>query len=119
MTKGNDIANFGLYQSLADQNIRVVAEPVIDFLEFLARIHPHLIFGRRASHRQQSIYLRVLKAIRKNLYKLARKRHPWLPVPDMESVLNRSSDYIDPRTLGESTGLHAVYIVTPDNVREK
>ena len=102
MTKGNDIANCGIYNQLSERNIRAVAEPVLDFLEFMARVHPHLIFGRRASERQKSIYLKVMVAIRENLYKLAGKLHPWLPTPDLKSVLSRSSDIIDPKTLGGS-----------------
>ncbi len=102
MTKGNDVANCGIYYHLVDRNIRIVAEPVLDFLEYLARIHPHLIFGRRASRRQQSIYLYVMVLIRERLYKLARKHHPWLPSPDLKSVLRRSSNIIDPKTLGGS-----------------
>jgi len=82
MTKGNDIANCGIFSHLSERNIRVVAEPVMDFLEYLARIHPHLIFGRRATRMQQSIYLFVMVAIRENLYKTGRQntirgcRHP-------------------------------------------
>ncbi|MBF0232093.1 MAG: hypothetical protein HQK65_03535 [Desulfamplus sp.] len=102
MTKGNDIANCGIFNHLSERNIRAVSEPVVDFLEFLARIHPHLIFGRRATPRQHSTYLMVMVAIRERLYKVARKRHPWLPVPDLKSVLKRSSDIIDPHTLGGS-----------------
>ncbi len=102
MTKGNDIANCGIYSHLSERNVRAVAEPVMDFLEFLSRVHPHLIFGRRATRRQQSIYLFVMVAIRNRLYKLAARRHPWLPAPDMKTVLNRSADIIDPRTLGGS-----------------
>lgn len=102
MTKGNDIANCGIYNHLSERNVRAVAEPVMDFLEFLSRVHPHLIFGRRATPRQQSIYLFVMVSIRNSLYKLAARRHPWLPSPDMKTVLNRSTDIIDPRTLGGS-----------------
>ena len=66
---------------MSELKIRAVAEPVMDFLEFLSRVHPHLIFGRKATQRQQSIYLFVMVAIRENLYKLAAKHHPWLPAP--------------------------------------
>jgi hypothetical protein len=44
----------------------------------------------------------VIDLISKSLYKLAARRHPWLPAPDMKTVLNRSADIIDPRTLGGS-----------------
>ena len=102
MTKGNDIANCGIYHRLGERGIRVVAEPLCDFLEFMARMHPHLIFGRRSTRRQQTIYLKVMVAIRNNLYKLARRCHPWLPVPDLPAVLRRSAGIIDPQTLGGS-----------------
>ena len=74
----------------------------MDFLEFLSRVHPHLIFGRKATRRQQSIYLFVMVAIRENLYKLAAKLHPWLPTPDLKTVLKRSAGIIAPQTLGGS-----------------
>jgi len=102
LTKGNDIANCGIYTQLSERRVRVVAEPVLDFLEYMARIHPHLIFGRRATRRQQSIYLMVMVAIRESLYKLAGKLHPWLPAPDLKAVLRRSVDIIDPETIGGS-----------------
>ncbi len=100
MIKGNDVANCGIFRHLADRGIRVVAEPVCDFLAFMARIHHHLIFGRGISIRQQKMYLTVMTAIRSSLYRAARKAHPWLPMPDMESVLRRSSALIDPKTVG-------------------
>ncbi len=52
---------------MSELKILAVAEPVMDFLEFLSRVHPHLIFGRKATQRQQSIYLFVMVAIRENL----------------------------------------------------
>ncbi len=102
MTKGNDIANGGIFKRLGERKIRVVAEPVGDYLEFLTRNHPHLIFGRSAPKRQQIIYLMVMVAIRENLYKLAGKYHPWLPMPALKSALKRSADIIDAKTLGGS-----------------
>ena len=38
--------------------------------------------------------------IRESLYKMAQKRHPWLPMPDLPAVLRRSLDIVDPNTLG-------------------
>ncbi|MBC2714472.1 MAG: hypothetical protein HF978_04100 [Desulfobacteraceae bacterium] len=100
MAKGNDVANCGLFDRLSEQKIRSVAEPMCDFLEFLARMHPPLIFGRKATERQNASYLKVMVMIRESLYKMAGKLHPWLPMPDMPAVLQRSSDIIDPKTLG-------------------
>ncbi len=100
MAKGNDVANCGLFDQLSKQKIRSVAEPLCDFLEFLARVHPHIMFGRKSTERQNAGYLKVMVMIRESLYKMAAKRHPWLPMPDMPAVLNRSSDTIDPNTLG-------------------
>ena len=71
-----------------------------DFLEFIARMHPQLIFGRRATERQQTAYLKVMVMIRESLYKMAGKLHPWLPKPDIPAVLRRSCGIIDPNTLG-------------------
>lgn len=100
MAKGNDVANCGLFNRLSEQKIRSVAEPMCDFLEFLARMHPSLLFGKKATERQRTSYLKVMVMIRESLYKMTRKLHPWLPEPDMSAVLRRSNDIIDANTLG-------------------
>ncbi len=100
MAKGNDVANCGLFDRLSEQKIRSVSEPLCDFLEFLSRMHPQLIFGQKATERQNATYLKVMVIIRESLYKMARKIHPWLPMPDLPAVLRRSSDIVDPKTLG-------------------
>jgi activator of 2-hydroxyglutaryl-CoA dehydratase/predicted nucleotide-binding protein (sugar kinase/HSP70/actin superfamily) len=100
MAKGNDVANCGLFDRLSEQKIRSVSEPLSDFLEFLARMHPTLIFGSKANDRQNATYLKVMVMIRESLYKMVGKIHPWLPMPDLPAVLMRSSDIIDPKTLG-------------------
>jgi predicted nucleotide-binding protein (sugar kinase/HSP70/actin superfamily) len=100
MAKGNDVANCGLFDRLSEQKIRSVSEPLSDFLEFLARMHPALIFGSKATEKQNTTYLKVMVMIRESLYKMARKIHPWLPMPDLTAVLRRSLDIVDPKTLG-------------------
>ncbi|MDM8522764.1 BadF/BadG/BcrA/BcrD ATPase family protein [Desulfococcaceae bacterium HSG8] len=102
MTKGNDVANGGIFQRLNNHRVKIVAEPLLDYFEYLSRIHPALMFGRNYTRRQQVIYTRVMTLIRETLYKTAKKRHPWLPVPDMPAVLKKSSEIIDPETLGGS-----------------
>ncbi|MBF0397531.1 MAG: hypothetical protein HQK78_12205 [Desulfobacterales bacterium] len=102
MVKGNDVANAGLFKALSKKGVRLVVEPVCDFMEYLARMHPHMIFGRNTNWRQQMIYLTGMILIRKNLYSIVRKYHPWLPIPDMKAVLERSSQIIDPKTNGGS-----------------
>ena len=102
LTKGNDVANDGIYRHLSDKGIRLVVEPSCDFLEYLARVHPQMMFGSKSTKKQNTTYIVVMKAIRDRLYKLAKKQHPWLPVPDMKSVLNRSEAVIDPKTVGGS-----------------
>jgi predicted nucleotide-binding protein (sugar kinase/HSP70/actin superfamily) len=100
MAKGNDVANCGIFDRLSEQKIRSVSEPLSDFLEFLARMHPSLIFGSKSSDRQNATYLKVMVMIRESLYKMVRKLHPWMPMPDLPAVLRRSLDIVDPNTLG-------------------
>ncbi len=102
MTKGNDVANAGIYGLLARKGVRMVAEPTCDFIEYNARIHPDLIFGKGSSKRQNAMYTGVMKAIRENLYGAAKEEHDWLPMPDMKAVLKRSASIIDPKTRGGS-----------------
>ncbi|MBI9092576.1 MAG: hypothetical protein JEZ12_25450 [Desulfobacterium sp.] len=102
MTKGNDVANAGIFKSLSKKGIRIVAEPNCDFFDFTARAHPELIFGSGSSRKQDGMYIFGMDRIRNTLYKIASKQHPWLPLPDMKTVLERSSEIIDPKTAGGS-----------------
>ncbi len=102
MTKGNDVANAGIFKSLARQGIRIIAEPTCDFFDYNARSHPEMIFGRGSSKNQDRIYIFVMDLIRNTLYKMANKQHEWLPLPDMKTVLKRSASIIDPKTAGGS-----------------
>ncbi|HCY88615.1 MAG TPA: hypothetical protein DHV36_25995 [Desulfobacteraceae bacterium] len=121
MTKGNDVANGGIYKVLARQGVRIVSEPTCDFFDFLTRSHPEMIFGRGASKNQQAIYIFVMDKIRNTLYTIAKDNHSWLPTPDMASVLKRSEPVIDPKTAGGSgfavgSVLHYWDTLNPDGV---
>lgn len=102
MTKGCDFANGGIYRQLAARGVRVMPEPACDYLEFLARKQPSLIFGRGSSRRKTFIYRANMIAIRKRLYKRVREYHPWLPAPDVQASLRRSTDLVDVATNGGS-----------------
>lgn len=121
MTKGNDVANAGIFKSLSKKGVRVIAEPGCDFIDYSARIHPELIFGRGSSKRQNDIYIGVMHMIRTSMYKITSKKHPWLPVPDMKTVVERSAELIDPHTVGWSgqaagSVLHYWDKIKPDGV---
>ena len=98
MTKGNDFANASIYKHLAKRGVRPVTEPAGDFLEYLARAQPHLIFGRGASKAKNLLYLGNMLLIRKELYGLARQTHDWLPMPDVKASLQASADILDVST---------------------
>jgi activator of 2-hydroxyglutaryl-CoA dehydratase/predicted nucleotide-binding protein (sugar kinase/HSP70/actin superfamily) len=100
MTKGNDVANGGLFKLLSDQGVRAVVEPAGDIIEYFAREHPQVLFGQGSSPAQQFMYLKGMVVIREQLYKTARKFHPWLPMPDMDAVIRRGAKIIDPQTAG-------------------
>ncbi len=102
MTKGNDVANGGIYKMLATQGVRAVVEPTCDFFDFLTRSHPEMILGKGASKNQQRIYVFVMDKIRNSLYNIVKIDHSWLPMPDMKSVLQRSKPVLDPKTAGGS-----------------
>ena len=98
LTKGNDFANGGIYRLLAQKGLRILFEPTCDFIEFVVRANPRLLFGKGASALTMTAYRVEMVAIREALYNLVRGRHPWLPVPDVAAVLERSKEMIDPAT---------------------
>jgi activator of 2-hydroxyglutaryl-CoA dehydratase/predicted nucleotide-binding protein (sugar kinase/HSP70/actin superfamily) len=100
MTKGNDFANGGLYQRMSEKGLRSVVEPLGDFLEYLARLHPKLLFGRGAPARQVRMYRANMILIRRRLYALARRWHPWLPAPNVKAALKKSEMLLDTATVG-------------------
>ena len=100
LTKSNDFANGGIYRRMGDKGVRAVVEPMCDFLEYLARVQPHLLFGHGAQPREILAYKTLMVLIRKRLYALVRRQHPWLPVPDVKASLRRTEPILDTATVG-------------------
>ncbi len=100
MTKGNDFANGGVYQLLASRGVRAVPEGACDFLEFLARVHPHLFFGRDAGLATRAVYVANMGLIRRRLCGIARELHPWLPEPDVTASIARTGEMLKLKTNG-------------------
>ncbi len=100
LTKANDFANGGLYHALAGEGVQVVAEPLCDFMEFLALAHPPLFFGRSAAPARSVALLTGMVAVRRALYAMMRRLHPWLPVPAVRAALARGSKTVDASTVG-------------------
>ena len=98
LTKGNDFANGGVYDFLSEQGLRIIPEPVCDFIEFLARAHPALIFGKGSRPVGDHVFRLNMRLIRRTLYGQAREYHPWLPLPDVEAAIERTREVLDPAT---------------------
>ena len=102
MAKGNDFAAGGAYAFLASRGVRLVYEPIGDFLEFLSEVHPALIFGRNSPAAQNAGYRLFMVQVRDAMYRGVRRRHPWLPVPDTRGAVARAGELLHPRTNGGS-----------------
>jgi len=102
MAKGNDFANGGLYHHLAAQGVRAVVEPTCDFIEYLARVHPDLLFGKSASSFDRSSNQLSMVRIRESLYSIVREQHAWLPMPDVTAGLAKAAPLVDLATKGNA-----------------
>ena len=102
MTKGNDFANSGLFRIISNYKVHIIVEPFCDFLEFLGKIHPPLLYGRNSTKATSLFYGLNMVRIRNELYKPIIKKHPWLPLPDVETALNRGNQLLDLRVNGGS-----------------
>ncbi|MBF0451613.1 MAG: hypothetical protein HQK75_12980 [Candidatus Magnetomorum sp.] len=100
LTKGNDFANGGLFRIFSDYKVHIIQEPFCDFLEFLGRIHPQLLYGKNSSVATHIFYRFNMFQIRKDLYQPIIKKHPWLPQPDVETALARGKHVLDPNVNG-------------------
>ena len=102
MAKGNDFAAGGAYSFLATQGVRLVYEPIGDFLEFLAEVHPALIFGRSSPPAQNAGYRLFMVQVRDAMYGRVRRLHAWLPMPDTRGAVARAGELLHPATNGGS-----------------
>ena len=100
LTKANDFANGGLFLEMSDRGLRLVVEPLMDFFEYLGRVHPDLLFGRKVTQEQATFVMSALAKLRSVLYDSVAGLHPWLPTPDVEGALERSVELIDVETRG-------------------
>jgi len=99
---GNDVAGGGLCRFLAQRGVRVIGEPLCDFMEYLAHAQPPLLFGSGASTTQNALYKVNMAVIRRLLYTPVRRLHPWLPMPNVPAALRRTAQLLDLRTRGGS-----------------
>ena len=102
MAKGNDFAAGGAYAFLASQGVRLVYEPIGDFLEFLSEVHPTLIFGRSSPAAQNAGYRLFMVQVRDAMYRRVRRLHRWLPLPDTRGSVARAGELLHPATNGGS-----------------
>jgi hypothetical protein len=99
LTKANDFANGGLFHRLSEHGVRVVVEPLCDFLEYLVRQPHHLRQGPPAA----GAGLLRSATLRERLYAPVRRLHPWLPMPDVRAALRESASLLDTSTVGGAT----------------
>ncbi len=100
LTKGNDVAAGDLFAKLARLGVRTVVEPGCDFVEFIIRVQPQLMFGRGDHRAQRRLYLANMGLTRRRVYGLVRRQHPWLPMPDVPAALARTDELLDGGTMG-------------------
>jgi len=100
MTKGNDVANAGLFLRMSEQGLRLVAEPITEFFEYLGRQHPHLLFGRSATRERVMPMILMQAELRAGYYAAVGELHPWLPQPNVLASTAKAAELIDPATYG-------------------
>ena len=103
LTKGDDFAAGGLFQHLGERRVRVIMEPLADFLEFMAIYHPALIFGRKSRPATNLSYQLTMSTVRKGIYARLRKQLPWLPAPDTKALVERAHPIIGRETNGTAS----------------
>ncbi len=100
ITKGNDVANAGLFLRMSEQGLRLTVEPVTDFFEYLGIRHPHLLFGRRATIELVAPMVARQARLRDRLHAAVADLHPWIPAPNVEASAVKAEELIDPATYG-------------------
>ena len=81
----DEYANKGLYQHLADNNVRIYIEPICDFFEYTGKELPSSVF------RKNTKSLNFNEWVRDDLYNRVIQNHKWLRKPNVDAAIEKTT----------------------------
>ena len=98
----DDYASGGLARRLSAHGLRVIVEPVSVIAEYLALEASPDLLGLPTGFFQNGLFRTAMTALRRRLYGAVRPRHPWLPMPEVASMVAAGRPLLDRFPRGEA-----------------
>ncbi len=98
----DEFANDGLVRALNRRGVRVLMDPVSVVVEYLSLHGSSELLGLSDAPVESMITLAVIRRARRQVYRRARARNRWLPMGDVQEMLDRARPLIDGHPFGEA-----------------
>ncbi len=98
----DDFASDGLARRLAERGLSVIVEPLNVLAEYMAHERTSDLFGLPTSWWSNASFRVAMAAARHDLYVIARRRHSWLPMPDVRAMIDAVRSVIGRDPVGEA-----------------
>jgi activator of 2-hydroxyglutaryl-CoA dehydratase/predicted nucleotide-binding protein (sugar kinase/HSP70/actin superfamily) len=91
----DDFASDGLVRRLNDRGLQVVVDPLCVMVEYMSEERSSELVGLPTGGISHPLYRLSMRKLRREMYGLARKHHPWLPMPAVPEALKLSRPVLD------------------------
>ena len=98
----DEFANDGLVRALNRRGVRVLMDPVSVVVEYLSLHGSSELLGLSDAPVESMITHAVIRRARRHVYGRARARNSWLPMADVQEMLERARPLIDGHPFGEA-----------------
>jgi predicted nucleotide-binding protein (sugar kinase/HSP70/actin superfamily) len=99
----DEVGSGGLIRALGARGIHVIVEPYLLYPEY-RNLEDAIDLRNRLSPRLAGLAFArsAMSAVRRDLYRRVQRWHPWLPMPDVERIVERSRERIARDPIGEA-----------------
>ncbi|MCW5830527.1 MAG: hypothetical protein KIT79_14570 [Deltaproteobacteria bacterium] len=98
----DDFASDGIVRRLNDRGLRVIVEPLWILAEYLAEERSSELVGLPRGIVENTLMKTAMRKTRERFYEAARTYCPWLPSPDIPSMIEKARPIIDRHPRGEA-----------------
>jgi activator of 2-hydroxyglutaryl-CoA dehydratase/predicted nucleotide-binding protein (sugar kinase/HSP70/actin superfamily) len=98
----DDFASDGLVRRLNGRGLQVVVDPLCVTIEYMSEEKSAELVGLPTGGISHPLYKMSMVKLRREMYEIARKRHPWLPMPAVPEALKLAKPILDRYPIGEA-----------------
>lgn len=98
----DEFGSDGLARRLSQRGLRVMLEPMGVLVEYLAKERSSELIMLPTDRLRNGFSRLLMSVVRHRLYSRVRLLHPWIPMPDVSSMLRQSRRLMDRYPIGEA-----------------